>query len=113
MSKIKRHRSHESHFQAVAQLPCVVSGFKPAILHHCRSGSLKNIGIHVGKQRPSDWLVIPVAPVYHTGRHGIHQIGVGTWEKRYGTQVAHLRRVSEILGYDVIERYRAEGMDVL
>jgi hypothetical protein len=58
-------------------------------------GQLRGVGM-----KTSDWLQLPLAPLYHTGDLGIER-GVETWEGRFGTQVEHLERVSRELGYDV------------
>lgn len=59
-------------------------------------------------QKPSDWLVIPIAPRYHTGRFGIDSgqpfYGVvDNWEEAFGTQVDFLIKVCNYVGYDVFE----------
>ena len=92
------------HWTRVAALRCIISD-QPATLHHAKGGSmLTELGLlHGMKKKPSDWLVIPLAEVYHTGYLGIEH-GVRSWERRFGTQVAHLDQICLRLGYDVWER---------
>lgn len=52
-------------------------------------------------QRPSDWLVIPITLDLHIGNGGIDgSLGVKTWEATHGTQMDHLVRVFQQLGYN-------------
>ena len=53
------------HMDRVAQLPCCTCGNEPVQLHHVREGQ----GM---AQRASNWLVVPLCPSCHTGRHGVH-----------------------------------------
>lgn len=95
----------EALHDAIAQMPCVVTGRTPSTVHHCHSGSLADIGINRGaSQRPNDFLVIPLAFDFHVGNQGIDAgVGVRTWEQRYGTQVDHLKRVCKRLGVNLFE----------
>lgn len=89
------------HWQRVAELGCILGG-GPAQLHHAYGGSMRDLGIHKGiGQKTSDWFVLPLSMRYHTGECGIHLLGVVEWERRYGTQVAHLDDVCRKLGYNV------------
>lgn len=66
MTKAEKH-----HMGRVAALGCVLcdilgcAGDTPANVHHIREGQ----GM---AQRSSNWLVIPLCPTCHQGRHGIH-----------------------------------------
>lgn len=62
------------------------------------------IGLHGMSMKVSDWLVIPLAETYHTGRFGIEKRGVETWEAAFGTQVAFLIKVCDRTGEDVFAR---------
>lgn len=56
-------------------------------------------------KKTSDWLVIPLDWMMHTGNLGIDgSMGVWTWEERYGRQVDHLDDVCRQLGYNVWEK---------
>lgn len=62
------------------------------------------LGVRKGFRRTSDWLVIPLAPRYHSdgGPTAIDgSMGVPAWEARFGTQVRHLDAVSREIGYNV------------
>jgi len=100
-AEIKRH------WDRVADLGCIVCLAKPATIHHCHGGSLKEIGLHraVGR-KTSDWLVIPLCVVHHVGKYGADSTVVVRWERRYWTQVELLGWVSERLGIDVIAKAR-------
>jgi hypothetical protein len=92
------------HWDRVAALGCLLSGASSPTLHHCHGGSMREIGVHKGLgQKTSDFLVIPLAPRFHTGDLGIDVIPVWEWERQFGTQVAHLDELCETLGYDVWE----------
>lgn len=94
------------HMARVRDLGCVLSrSHTDVVLHHARGGSIARMGINIGgKQKASDYLVLPLLPHFHTGDQGIHQIGVQTWERKFGTQVRWLLWVSDQLEYDVFER---------
>jgi len=100
-----------AHLNALAQLPCVVTGQSPVTLHHCHGGSLKDAGIHRGKsQRPSDFLVIPIVEQLHTGALGIDGgLGVRTWEFRFGRQMDHLHKISRFMEINV---FALSGYDI-
>lgn len=85
------------------ELKCMISHQDPQ-LHHARSGSMTEIiGLVGGSNKASDWLQIPLNINYHTGDHGIHTIGVLTWEAKYGTQISFLDQICELAGYNVWE----------
>lgn len=92
------------HWERVAALGCVVSG-RPAELAHAHGGSLLDLGVTRAKGRkPSDWLVIPLAPEFHRVEYKGLDYSPRIWEERYGTQVSYLDWISKQLGYDVFER---------
>lgn len=104
LSKLERDVI-DGHRTLVADMGCILTGKYPATLHHCHGGSLKDNGIHRGMgQRPSEFLIIPLIADLHTGRDGIDSgMGVRTWERKYGTQMDHLREVSRRVKYNVFE----------
>ena len=53
------------HLARVAALPCACCGDAGVQVHHIREGQ----GL---AQRASDWLVIPLCPLCHTGPNGAH-----------------------------------------
>lgn len=76
------------HWDRVARLGCCISQSPYPTLHHIHGGSCRDIGLHKGMgQKTSDWLVIPLAHVYHVGKLGIDVIGAVEWEKTFGKQV--------------------------
>ena len=97
------------HWDKVAQMGCLISGQENPTLHHCHGGSMERFGMLRGKsQKPSDWLVIPIAERYHTGIFGIDSGGpyygvVECWEQEFGSQVGMLLRVCDHCSYDVFE----------
>lgn len=99
----------KDHWTKVSEMGCLISG-QEATLHHCHGGSMNKFpGILRGKsQKPSDWLVIPIAERYHTGRFGIdsghpYYGDAELWEKEFGSQIGMLMRVCDHVGYDVFE----------
>jgi hypothetical protein len=102
--KMAKPKAVREHWDRVAALGCVISGAFHPTLHHCHGGSLRNLGIHKGVgQKTSDFLVIPLAAIYHTGRYGADILPIFEWERLFGTQEAHLDEVSRRLGYSVWE----------
>ena len=85
----------------VAEHGCVICGSPEVQLHHLRGGSAADAGILSGLARKSsDWLILPLAARFHTGKEGIHVIGVRSWEGLYGTQISLYSVVCEQLGID-------------
>jgi hypothetical protein len=104
--------SIKQHWHNVAELGCIVSGAPSPTLHHVHGGSVtQELGFDWQPgmaQKQNHFLVIPLAARLHTGNEGIDSgMGVQSWELLYGTQMDHLRAVSEALGYDVLELARA------
>lgn len=97
-NEIKRH------YERVALLGCVLTGNPGVVLHHVFGGSIIPVfGMKSQSMRGlSDWLVIPIAPQYHTySAHAFHSIGAVQWERRFGTQMEHLEYVNSQLDYDI------------
>lgn len=96
--KKKSKRIIRSRRDLIGRLPCIVSGRRPVVLHHCSGGSMKTIGVHAAMaMKVHDRYIIPLHPDFHTGDYGIHTLGVETWEKKFGTQLRLLSRVEELL----------------
>lgn len=91
------------HWDRVGQLRCLITHRPGPTLHHCSGGSMTAIqGLTGVALKASDWLVIPLAEIMHTGALGIDgSMGVETWEGYYGSQVEHLDEVSRLLKYNV------------
>lgn len=90
-----------AHFNRVAAIGCCICG-QPAQLHHATGGSMIERGVMRGmSQKVSDWLVIPLCERHHTGRDGIHAIGVDAWEGRYGSQAGWVDHVGGLLELDL------------
>lgn len=106
-AEIKRHWDFLSN-----EVGCMISHSSPATIHHACSGSMKDRGFHRGKsQKISDWLTIPLAEIYHTGKFGIDAgmgkySGVLTWEKQFGKQADFIDKLCEITSIDLWERAR-------
>jgi hypothetical protein len=105
------------HWGRVSKLGCCISGKTPATIHHVHGGSIietfgKRWSPGMG-QKQNDWLVIPLAPEYHTGHMGIDNgqgeyKGVAEWEVAFGTQAQWLEAIRVIIwqqfGYCIYER---------
>jgi hypothetical protein len=60
------------------------------------------MGIHAGMaQKNSDWLAIPLCIYHHTGKAGIHSVGVRGWEAAYGKQRSFVDAIAKALGLDL------------
>ena len=90
-----------NHLDRVRALGCCICG-QPAHAHHARGGSITQAGIHAGiSQKNSDWLAIPLCPHHHTGKAGIHTIGVRSWESLYGPQKKWVDHTANLLNLDL------------
>lgn len=88
---------------ALREAGCLVCGQAPQ-LHHVTGGSIKDRGLLKSKNsKNSDWLQIPLCINHHTGKDGIHSIGVRTWEERYGEQSYFIDRLCEVTGLNLWE----------
>jgi len=96
-AKIKRH------WNAVAEVGCLISRAPNPTLHHCHSGSMTEImGLAGWALKSSDWLVIPLAAHFHYGDQGVDGcLGVISWEERYETQVNLLDELCRIMNINV------------
>lgn len=66
-----------------------------AVGHH-RIGNQTIKGL---SKKADDSKIMAICVNHHTGRHGIHQIGVETWEARYGKQDDMIKWTIEQLEY--------------
>lgn len=106
--------SKKQHWDAVGQLRCVVSNRPNPTIHHCHSGSMKELGgmLRGGGQKVSDFLVIPLHADFHTGSRGIDTgLGVKAWEECFGRQLDHLATVCRLVGYDVFQLAGLENVE--
>lgn len=93
------------HWDRVARMGCCICGMPYPTIHHVHGGSVKHLTQPGMGQKSSDWLVIPLDAKYHTGRYGIDgAMGVESWEKMFGAQLAFLDWVNARLPYDIYER---------
>jgi len=76
---LKKWRS-KKHLKEVAELGCIICG-KEACAHHITGHGDSGTGT-----KPSDALVMPLCHNHHTGRDGVHKVGVLAWESAYGSQ---------------------------
>lgn len=91
------------HDRNLRRLRCVVSDTDQDIeLHHCHGGSmLEIVAIKGASLKTNPFFQIPLTHRYHTGEFDPEAIGVVTWEKKFGQQLDHLRRLEVLLGYNV------------
>ena len=97
---------------------CVITGYRgeEVQLHHCHGGSISDLGFVRGRgQKTSNWLVLPLFHSYHVGTgHAFHQMGVRSWEDRYGTQANFLRDLGTRAGINpfdlAAEEEKARGL---
>lgn len=94
------------HHERVRELGCVVTRRSEPTIHHCHGGSLRGLVSRGGAVRGSHWIVLPLALELHSmGQYAIDgSFGVNRWERMFGTQLYHLCRIREQLGYDFFER---------
>jgi len=105
MAKKKPYKEILEHWENVASIGCLVSSSDDAEIHHCKSGSLSKLGIHTSlSKKNSDWLVIPLSVEWHRGKHGIHTIGVETWELKFDPQIKLLQVICIMLDVNVFEK---------
>lgn len=81
----KRWRS-KKHVQAIKELPCCICGDE-ATAHH-----IIGVGDGAMGSKAPDSHCIPLCHDHHTGRDGIHTVGVMQWESVYRTQWEYLAR---------------------
>lgn len=109
--------SIEAHHRNVRRVPCVVSGRSDVTLHHVHGRAVGRRLLEMGmdpvkglaRRGYSDALVIPLALEFHSyGPYAIDgQMGVESWEGRFGSQVDHVDAVSALVGYSLWEMHRA------
>jgi len=95
MIKRKRFKS-KKYLQAVAQLPCVLTGM-PAQVHHCIGHGVSGMGLKAG-----DDLTFPLSPEMHDK---LHRYGYKAWENEHGSQQAWAKRTQYVLELLLIEEY--------
>lgn len=84
---------------------CMVCKMRPASIHHCIGGSIADAGITRAMSRKNnDWLVIPLCYKHHQGAEGLHQIGVRTWENRFGSQVSFVIVLQRGISFDLLAK---------
>ena len=77
---------NRAHMAKVAQLPCVICGYRPVQVHHCIHG-------RHSQRRASDTETIPLCMTHHDELHA----GKALWAARYGEDHSYLPRVAEML----------------
>jgi hypothetical protein len=98
-SKKQATPAEKAHMDSVSALGCIVCrhlGKKSrASIHHIRTGYRTG-------QRASNWEVLPLCPEHH--QHGpmgtAFHAGPRTWMAKFGTEVALLKEVYELIGSD-------------
>lgn len=105
--------SIKQHYANVAALRCVVTGDTQVTLHHCHGGSMRerlvSLGMDatkgMGMRGYSDALIIPLRIDHHSmGVNAIDgQMGVKSWEARFGKQADFVDAVGELVGYSLWE----------
>lgn len=92
----------------VIALGCVIT-HGPAEICHCHGGSIADLGIYRGKgTKPSNWLVLPLAPRLHRAEYKGLDYDVRAWEAENGTQVDFLKMIGRQLGINQFELAAAE-----
>lgn len=72
----------------MAALRCIIC-FDPAVAHHKTGAGMA--------KKASDYDTMPLCNDHHTGKNGIHTMGVETWEAKYGTQDDLIKRTKIML----------------
>lgn len=87
---------------------------KPATIHHCHGGSMKDRGIHKSLGgKTSHWLVVPLCPDHHTGKNAIDGFqGVRAWEDKHGEQAKLLDMLARRCGRDLFALAHSEDKPV-
>lgn len=83
-------KEERKHMEKVASLGCIICG-SPCQIHHLR------FGMGMG-QRNSHFKTIGLCHYHHTGKEGIHTIGIKSWQKKYGTELELHEKVRQQLG---------------
>lgn len=78
----KPTKSQSEKWDRLREMGCVVCrntglGPTPPAIHHCHTGA--------GGRKDHD-KVIAICHYHHQGKEGIHTIGRGPWEAKYGTE---------------------------
>lgn len=108
------NRELRAHWNAVAAMGCLVTRSTWNItLHHAHGGSLLDRGFRrTFGRKTSDWLVIPIVMLIHTGPGGIDgpppRPTVEEWEAKFRSQAEMLDEIVMRLGVDVWAKARAE-----
>ena len=91
--------------EKLKSLGCVICQTQTTLcLHHVLGGSVARVGIDKGLAlKVSDWLVLPLCLNHHVGNEGIHQIGVLTWENKFGSQLHYLKTIGNIFELNLFE----------
>ena len=80
------------HLKRIRELPCCICGCQPCESHHIRDGQ-----VGMG-QKADDTEAISLCPSCHrTGPNAIHRIGTREWERRFGPQRNHLRKIMDMI----------------
>ena len=88
--------AEKRHMQKVAEMGCIVcelAGFKdtPSEVHHVRARH--------GWGRSSHLATIPLCPIHHRGKHGVHSMGRDEFEAMHGySEFRLLEIVQEKMG---------------
>lgn len=102
------------HWDAIAELGCIVTRNPDASIHHVHGGSVTERLLELGLpsrrgtgQKLSDWLVIPLVPVLHyIGPNAIDgSIGVDAWEEKFGKQAHYIDQVGDEIGRSLWDLY--------
>ena len=62
----------------VSSKSCLVSRKKPVQVHHHRTSVNAGMGL-----KPKDIYCVPLHVDYHTGKYGIHKIGIETFVRKF------------------------------
>ena len=84
-------KERKARFNSLSEYGCCICR-RPAEIHHLIGFKYRGIA-----QKAKDENTIPLCVDHHRGQQGIHQIGIKTWEKAYGSQEYHLENIDKIL----------------
>lgn len=100
--KDTRTAEQKRYHARVRELRCCLTGHD-ATIHHVHGGSMAPLIKPGMGQKANHWLVIPLAPEYHSAGPWAIDGGYGvlSWEREFGTQLFWLAHVADRLNVDV------------
>lgn len=84
-------KERKQRFNRLSELGCCIC-LKPAEIHHLIGYRYRGMG-----QKAEDQYTIPLCAEHHRGQMGIHRLGRKEWERVFGEQEYHLKKVNNNL----------------